>query len=195
VLRAGEYFLIGIRKRSVLADKVDDIKAESIDPAIEPKSHDIVYSCANSWVFPIEVGLFFTESVEVIFACGFVPLPCASLEVTGPIVWRLSVTFGVVLRRLPEIPVAVRIVLGLARLLEPLVLVTGVVHHKIQYELHATLVELVHERIDIIDIAIRRIDDFVVANIITLAMISARFLAPAVQWLAYHVDLRALENR
>jgi hypothetical protein len=49
----------------------------------------------------------------------------------SPVVWRLAVSLSIVPGRLPDIPIPERVVLGLSGLLEPMMLVTGVVHDQI----------------------------------------------------------------
>lgn len=85
-----------------------------------------------------------------------------------PVVRWLSITLDIVARRTPDVPVTIRVVLGLAGLFEPFVLITGVVHDQIQDELHSTFVELILEGIDVGNIAIRRVNCAVVTNIVTL---------------------------
>jgi hypothetical protein len=72
-----------------------------------------------------------------------------TLEMSIPIVGRMSVSFRIVLCRLPDIPVTVRVVLGLARLLEPLMLVTCMIHYEIKHKFHASLVELVLKDVNV----------------------------------------------
>lgn len=91
-----------------------------------------------------------------------------TLKVAVPVVWWLSVAVGVVARRAPDVPVTVRVVLGLAGLFEPFVLVTGVIHDQVQDKLHSALVEHVLEGIDVGDISIWRVDCAVVADIVAL---------------------------
>lgn len=72
-----------------------------------------------------------------------------TLKVTFPIIGRLSIALSIVLGGSPDVPVAVGVVLGLAGLLEPLVLVTGVVHDQVHDELHPSIVQFVLQHIDV----------------------------------------------
>lgn len=76
-------------------------------------------------------------------------LSVLTLEMSVPVIGRVSVSFGVVLCRLPDIPITIRVVLGLSRLPEPLMLITGMIHDQIENELHASFMELVLEDINI----------------------------------------------
>lgn len=87
---------------------------------------------------------------------------------TLPIIRRASIALLIVPGWLPDVPISVWVILGLSRLLEPLVFVAGVVHDEIEDELHASLVEGVAEDIYVGDVAIGRVDYFIVADIIAL---------------------------
>jgi hypothetical protein len=50
------------------------------------------------------------------------------------------------------------------------VLVAGVVHDEVEDELHAALVQLVTQDVDVGNVAIWRVNDFVVTDIITLGI-------------------------
>lgn len=63
-----------------------------------------------------------------------------TLEMRDPVVGRLAIALIIVFRRSPDIPIAVLVILGAARLLEPLVLVAGVVDDQIHQKFHTTLV-------------------------------------------------------
>jgi hypothetical protein len=66
-----------------------------------------------------------------------------------PVIGRVSVSFGIILCRLPDVPITIGVVLGLSRLPEPLMLITGMIHDQVENELHASLMELVLEDINI----------------------------------------------
>ena len=59
----------------VLADAVDDVDAEPVDPAVEPEAHHPVHRLDDLGVGPVEVGLLGQELVEVPLAGGLVPRP------------------------------------------------------------------------------------------------------------------------
>ena len=74
-----------------------------------------------------------------------------TLKVRFPVVWRLSVTLGIVFRLLPDVPVSILVILGATRVLEPLMLVTCMIHNKVKNQLHPPFMEFVFQHIDIID--------------------------------------------
>lgn len=90
------------------------------------------------------------------------------MKVSLPVVGGLSVTVCIILGRLPDVPISVRVVLGFAGLLEPLVLVTGVVDDQIQHQLHSSIVELVLQDINVIDISVRGPNFRIITDIIPL---------------------------
>jgi len=87
-----------------------------------------------------------------------------------PVVGRMPVSFAIVSGRTPYVPVPVLVVPGTPRLLEPLVLVAGMVEYHVQDELHAAVVEFVPQRIYLLQAAVALVDLAVVADIIALAV-------------------------
>lgn len=126
-------------------------------------------------VLPVEIGLLFGKQAKVVLICGLVVLPCATLEVALPVVGGLAVTLSIVTRGTPDVPVTERVVLGLSGFLEPFVLVRGVVHNEVENELHAAFVELVTEDVDVRDVSVGRVDDFVVADIVALRVLMDKY--------------------
>ncbi|KAF3803660.1 Alpha-glucosidase, partial [Colletotrichum gloeosporioides] len=109
---------------------------------------------------------------QVVLSRGLVPLPRTALEVRLPVVGRLAVAVGVVLCRAPDVPVAVRVRLGGAGLLEPFVLVTGVVDDEVEDKLHAAGVQGILELVDVGNGAVGGVDFAIVANVIALPIVS-----------------------
>ena len=64
------------RRLAGLADERDDVHAEAVDAFVEPEAHEAVDFLADFGVFPVEVGLFDGEEMQVELPGGFVPLPC-----------------------------------------------------------------------------------------------------------------------
>lgn len=170
VLGTLEDGLVGVGERLVLANKVDDVDAEAVCAAIKPEAHRLVSSLAHSRIFPVEVGLLSSKEAEIVLIGSLVIFPCTPLEVALPVVGRLAVSLGVIARSTPDVPIAVRVIFGLARFFEPFVLVAGVVHDEVEDELHAALVQLVTQDVDVGNVAIWRVNDFVVTDIITLGI-------------------------
>lgn len=140
---------VRIGESLVLANEVDDIEAEAVAAPVQPEAHDVVDGVAHLGVLPVEVGLLRAEQVQVVLIGGLVVCPGAALEVAGPVVGGLAVPLGVVSGGSPDVPVSEGVVLGFPRLLEPVVLVAGVVHDEVEHQLHASLMQLVLEHIDV----------------------------------------------
>jgi hypothetical protein len=51
------------------------IHSEPITSLLQPPMHHIVYCFSDFWILPVEVGLFFQERVEVVFAGAIIPFP------------------------------------------------------------------------------------------------------------------------
>lgn len=83
-----------------------------------------------------------------------------------PVVRRVSVPLLVKLGRPPDIPVAILVVLGASRLLEPLMLIAGVVDHQIHQRLHPPFVAALDEALDVLDRAVLVRDAVVVRDVI-----------------------------
>lgn len=75
---------------------------------------------------------------------------------------------SIILGRPPDIPVSKRVILGLPRLFEPLVLIAGMIHDQVEDEFHTSLVKGIPENINVSDVAIWRINYSIIADIITL---------------------------
>ena len=107
-----------------LAVHVDSVNAETVNTTLEPELHGgLVDSFACLLVLPVQVGLLWAEQMEVVLLCVFVPFPDTACEVGNPVVGRLAFTVDIA-SWAPDVPVTLGVVLGRARLKEPLVLVT-----------------------------------------------------------------------
>lgn len=89
-----------------------------------------------------------------------------TLEMRNPVVGRLAIALLIILRRLPDIPVTVLVILGAARLFEPFMLIASVVDDQIHEEFHTALVAPGNQLLDIFNCAILIGDAVVVGNII-----------------------------
>lgn len=177
----------------ILTDEVDHVHSEPICTFVEPEAHDIMHRLADGRVLPVEIWLLCRIEMEVIFTGQLIELPRApwmksdqdctgeasipTLEVRDPVIRGMSVPVLVKPGRLPDIPIAVLIILGASRLLEPLVLVAGVVDHQVHQQLHSPVMAALDQPLDINDRAVLVRDTVVVGNVVA------------------HVDLRRLVGR
>lgn len=128
---------------------------ETIAASLEPEQNRlIVQSTTKVGVLPVDVGLLGREEVKVVCAekervshawprlvvmrkqltlfGRLVPLPHTTTESASPVARRVASAVGVVARSGPMVPIALGAVLGRPRLLEPVVLVRGVVDDEVE---------------------------------------------------------------
>ena len=90
-----------------------------------------------------------------------------TLEMRHPVVRRVTVALLIIPSRLPNIPIPILIVLGAARLLEPLMLVASMVDNQVHEKLHTALVTALNQLLDVRDRAILIRDAVVVGNVVS----------------------------
>src|SRR5438876_11900474 len=116
-----------IPELGIFKERVNRIQSESSHAAFVPPLRDIEHGLFYFGVAPVQVWLLGIEKVVIPLIGWWIEFPSRTAESREPIVWRLILAFAVT----PDIPVALRIVARRARLLEPGMLVRGVVHHEI----------------------------------------------------------------
>ena len=84
-----------IREGLILGDRRDHIHAPSISTFIHPELHQIIDFLTDSFIFPVEVRLFFAVEMKVILATLLVIFPGASAEAGTPVVWLTAICFRV----------------------------------------------------------------------------------------------------
>src|SRR3569833_104007 len=120
-------------------------------------------------IAPVEVGLLHVKVVVVVLACLVVPLPCGVAKTRLPGVGRgAGGGGGLAVTIFPPVPVALGIVAGGARLLEPGMLVRGVVDDVIHEDADATLLRFGDEGVEVSHGSIFGIDGGVVGNIVAV---------------------------
>ena len=115
-----------VRKSRILGNHADDIHAEAIDSLLAPPVHHIEYFIADPGIFPVQIRLLSGKAVQIVHAGLLVKLPRGTAEAGSPVVRLLPI-----LRLLPDVIIAVRILPGAAALDKPCMLIGGVVHNKI----------------------------------------------------------------
>jgi hypothetical protein len=140
--------MVGSRQRregGVLGDEGDDVHAEAVHAFVEPEPHDVIDLPPNARIFPLEVGLFAAEVMQVVCARRRIVAPGAPLFVEeAPALGRRAS-----LRRPPVVVVAVGIGPAAAALPEPRVLVAGGVDHQVHDQRDAALVQPLEHRVEI----------------------------------------------
>src|SRR3954468_21501977 len=99
----------------------------------------------------------------IVLSCHLVPFPRAPPKAAKPIVWWSAVRARV----RPQIPVPFGIGPGCAALLEPLMLVRGMVRDKIEYKTNATLGQLFNKPVELLERPDSRVDCAEVRDVVT----------------------------
>ena len=128
------------------------VEPEAVEAEVEPEADDVEHGVGHLGVVVVEVGLVVEEAVPEVLAALLVEGPVRRLGVDEDHP-RLAPALVVVA---PHVPVGLRVGGVLPALLEPRVLVGGVVHHQVGDDPHAALVRLLEEQHRVADVAVLR---------------------------------------
>ncbi len=144
------------RLLEVLGEGVRHVDAEAVHAPVGPEAQGAAEVLADVLVVPVEVGLLGREQVQVPLPVGH-PLPGAAAEDGLPVGGR---QLAVLTPAVPEdVPVAGRGAgSGAQRLLEPDVLVGGVVRDDVDDHLQTQPVGLADQRVEVVEGAEARVD-------------------------------------
>ncbi len=161
-----------VGQRNGLADHVDHVHPESVDAARDPPVHHRVYRLTHLRVLPVEVGLLGAEQVQEVLTAQLVELPRRAGEHRAPVGrFRTLLAGGEArARRCPPVPVGL-LRPRTTRLLEPLVLVGGVVDDQVHHQLHAALVQARDQVVEVGQTAEQRVDVLVVGDVIAVVVL------------------------
>ena len=162
VMRLGQVLVVG----AVAFDQIGDrIQAQPVHAHLQPHAHDLENLGQHLGVVEVQVGLVRIEPVPVIGARDRIPGPVRLFRVQkdnpgfGPFFVRVG----------PDIEVARRRSgLGMAGLLEPRMLVAGVVDDQFGDHADAAPMRLGHEGLEVAHRAIGRIDRPIVGDVIAV---------------------------
>ena len=150
---------------SALHEVGDGVETQPVDAHVEPVAHHVEHRLEHLRIVEVEVGLVRVEAVPVERLGLFVPGPVRLLgvEEDDP---RVLVLFNGVG---PDVEIArVRSRFGVARLLEPGVLVRGVVDDELGDDADAALVRRLDERLEVVERAVGRVDPAVVRDVVAV---------------------------
>ena len=117
---SGQVFAV----RAVALDQVGHgVQTEAVDADVEPELHHAPHGFEDGGIVVIQVGLMAEEAVPVIGFRNRVPGPIRHFRVEKNDAGVLVTVVGVA----PDVPIALGIVAGTARLLKPRVLIGGVI--------------------------------------------------------------------
>jgi len=152
-----------IAQVSVLVPAVENVQPEAIHTLIQPIAEDVQHGSAHIGIAPVQVGLLLSKHVKIILTQLLIELPARSTKHGFPVIWHTA-TRG---RIPPDIPVMVRIAAGHARLLEPAVLVRGMIEHQVEDDMDVTLMRLSEQPVEVLQITKFRVDRVVIRNVIS----------------------------
>ena len=170
LVRVAERLLLRLARAECLEEERHGVDPESGKPQLQPESHDPGHLVAHRRVGHVEVGLVLVEPVQVVLA---------GLVVTGPeallLVGEDDALFGVGWRLVaPDVPVPLGRLAAAARLLEPRVLVRGVVDDQVCDHAHAAVVRGADELHEVAERAEPRVDVVEVDDVVAVVAVRRR---------------------
>ena len=143
----------------------DRVESEGVHPQVEPEPHDAQHRPHHPRVLEVQVGLVVEEAVPVVGVGDRIPRPVRRLGVREDdpraVVLAVAVAPHVeVARRRPR--------RGLACLLEPGMLVRGVVHHQLGDHPEVARMRLAEEAPHVAQRAVRRMHTLVVRDVVAI---------------------------
>ena len=117
------------------------VEAEAVEADVQPEADHVQHLRSHVGVVVVEVGLVGEEAVPVVLLALGVPGPVRLLRIDED-----DADLGIALVFVaPDVPVGLGVAAVLARLLEPGMLVAGVVHHQVGHDADAPAVGLLHQ--------------------------------------------------
>ncbi|CAO0829856.1 hypothetical protein SMICM17S_00813 [Streptomyces microflavus] len=150
------------------------VDAEAGQPQLRPETHDAGYLVAYRGVGDIEVGLLLEEAVQVVLAGGLVQLPHTALGVGEDHALRAVVGRCVA----PDVPVAVGGCAAGTGVLEPRMVVGGVVDHQVGDDPDTPVAGGPHELGEVAERAQPRIDGVEVGDVVAVVALPGRIERP-----------------
>ena len=148
-----------------LVDDIDDIATEACHTPLQPKMHGFFNRFDDCFIVIVEVRLFLSEKMKIIFPTQVIVLPAISTEEITP-VGGLFALFPFP----PDVIIGVGFYAA-AALLEPFMLIAGVVDNKIHNNADVPLFCFCNEGIHILQRTIIGVDIAVIADIIAVILI------------------------
>ena len=141
------------------------VQAHAVHAHVEPELHDLDDGLVHARVVEVEVGLVGVEAVPVVGAGDVVPGPVRDLEVLEDDAGVLIALVGLA----PDVEVAIGAArLGVARALEPRVLIGGVVADQLVDHAHAPAMCFLDEAVHVTELSEKRIHVGVVGDVVAV---------------------------
>ena len=151
------------REAQIFLDIDDRVDAESCQPFVKPPVDHLIDFLSQFRVLPVEIRLFFCKHMQIIQIRPRHRLPCASAEI-GTVIARLLAVFPFYKMKISRIfPVRI-----FQRPLKPLMLVRTVVYHQIHQDIHAALLRLSEQLVELLHRAEFFCDLVIIGYIISL---------------------------
>jgi len=146
----------------ILKKAGDGVNPKASHATVKPEAHRVIHGLADLRIAPIEIGLFLVEiMVVVLIRCG-IKGPCGMAEPGKPIIRGTARALSIA----PDIPVTLRIRAGRAGLLEPGMLIRGVVGNVIQDDTNASFLCFADQTIEVGERPVEGIDGGVIRNVV-----------------------------
>src|SRR5690606_34856483 len=129
----------------VLYEVPDNIHPEAIHAFVQPKSHYVKHGFLYVRVPPVQVGLFFKETMIIVLLGVVVPFPGITAKYAFPVVWWTTVGLAI----MPDIPIALRGILRAFGFNEPRVAVGCMVGYQIEDYLQFPAMRLLKKLVEI----------------------------------------------
>ena len=151
-----------ILQLGVLKQSIHRIQPESRYAAFVPPAFNSEHGVLHRGISPVQIRLFRIEVMVVVLICRWIELPRRSSKGRYPVVGRLPGPFSVA----PDIPVAMRRRARRFRIQKPLVLIGGMIDHKIKDDTDVALFCLTGQYIKIRQSTVHGIDVLVIGNVV-----------------------------
>ena len=162
-----------VRQTGMLGNIGDYIFPEAVHTHIQPEAHNTFNFVTYLWVIHVQIRLFFSEHMQIILLPQFIIFPGEPFKLAEPVVRRaLSTSFP--FRIPPYVIITVGIVFSFSAFQKPWVFVRGVVDDQIQNHLQAKVMCLVQHFPELFQVAVIRVDVFVIGNVITEVRVRRR---------------------
>ena len=155
----GEQMVVGQTFR--LGNIGNHILTEAVHTHVQPETQDLLDLFPHQRIVHIQVGLLDGKQVQVILLAHLIPSPCFALKIGIPVVGQLAAR----LTGTPDVIIGIGLD-ALSALLEPLVLITGVIDHKVHDQLHAPLMGALQNLLECLHTAKFRGNIHVVGDVI-----------------------------
>ena len=152
--------------RALALDQIGHgVEPQAVDPEIEPEPHDVDHRAEHPRIVEIEIGLMRIEPVPVISLGHRVPSPIRLFGIDKDDAGIEKFLVGVA----PHVEIAqVGARIGVARALEPGMLIRGVIDHELGDDPQIAAVRLADKLLEVVHPPVGRVDVLVVGNVVAV---------------------------